>query len=282
MAYFCDQGLRLLRLPFRWERIQPRLGEALDDAELRRLKTTVEWVRKHHGKVILDVHNYGRYCIRRHGKKQECVIDQKMGKAVVVSRHHFADLWRRLSQVFREEPTVYAYGLMNEPHDMGTSDWRVISQAAVDAVRGEKDHKLILVAGDGWSNAHRFPEVNGARAWIKDATGQVAYEAHCYFDHNNSGKYDLDYDEELTRDAKLEEAVFSRSPLSGDCFAGNGNLPTAGPTQSGTSPGYCNTEILRHVARCALGNMTGSDPPAATGARDGAVTFRKPRRSCSS
>ena len=218
VAYFCDQGLGLLRLPFRWERIQPRLGEALDDAELTRLKTSVEWVRKHHGKVILDVHNYGRYCVRRDGKKQECVIDQKMGRAVVVSRHHFADLWRRLSQVFRDEPTVYAYGLMNEPHDMGTSDWQVISQAAVDAVRGEKDRKLILVAGDGWSNAHRFPQVNGARAWIKDATGQVAYEAHCYFDHNNSGKYDLDYDEELNRDAKLEERGEARlRPFVGWC-----------------------------------------------------------------
>jgi endoglucanase len=218
VAYFCDQGLGLLRLPFRWERIQPRLGEALDAAELKRLKTTVEWVRKHHGEVILDVHNYGRYCIRRHGKKQECIIDQKMGSAVVVSRQHFADLWRRLSQAFREEPTVCAYGLMNEPHDLGTSDWHAISQAAVDAVRGEKDHKLILVAGDGWSNAHRFPEVNGTRAWIKDATGQVAYEAHCYFDHDNSGKYELDFDEELTRDSKLEERGEARlRPFVGWC-----------------------------------------------------------------
>src|SRR5262249_10239013 len=38
-AYFCDNDLRLLRLPFRWERIQPRLGEALDKTELKRLKT---------------------------------------------------------------------------------------------------------------------------------------------------------------------------------------------------------------------------------------------------
>jgi endoglucanase len=33
-AYFCDNDLRLLRLPFRWERLQPRLGEALDETEL--------------------------------------------------------------------------------------------------------------------------------------------------------------------------------------------------------------------------------------------------------
>src|SRR5262249_32852499 len=34
VAYFCEQGLGLLRLPVRWERLQPRLGEALDEKEL--------------------------------------------------------------------------------------------------------------------------------------------------------------------------------------------------------------------------------------------------------
>jgi endoglucanase len=204
-AYFCDHDLRLLRLPFRWERLQPRLGEALDETELKRLKTAIEEAQKHHGEVILDVHNYGRYCVRRHGKKRECVIDQKMGGSVVVTRQHFADLWRRLSREFHNEPAVYAYGLMNEPHDMGSSDWPAISQAAVDAVRGEKDNKLILVAGDHWSNSHRFAEINGARAWIKDPANQTAYEAHCYFDHDFSGRYELSYDKELARDPKVEE-----------------------------------------------------------------------------
>jgi endoglucanase len=204
VAYFCDHKIRLLRLPIRWERLQPRLGEDLDATELKHIKTAVDWARKHHGEVILDVHNYGRYCVRIEGKERACIIDEKVGGAVPVTRRHFADLWRRLSQEFRNESAMYAYGLMNEPHDMGSSDWKAISQAAVDAIRGEKDHKLILVAGDHWSNSHRFAEFNGARAWIKDSANQVAYEAHCYFDHDFSGRYQLSYDKELARDPKLE------------------------------------------------------------------------------
>jgi endoglucanase len=204
-AYFCDHDLRRLRLPFRWERLQPRLGEALDAAELKRLKTTIGWARKHHGEVILDVHNYGRYCVRINGKKRECIIDERVGESVAVTRQHFADLWRRLSQEFHNEPAVYAYGLMNEPHDMGSSNWKAISQAAVDAIRAEKDHKLILVAGDHWSNSHRFAEFNGERAWIKDPADQIAYEAHCYFDQDFSGRYQLSYDKELARDPKMED-----------------------------------------------------------------------------
>jgi endoglucanase len=204
-AYFCAHGLRLLRLPLRWERIQPRLGQPLDEAELERLKTATGWARKHGGQVIIDIHNFARYVVERDGRRSECVIDQPDPARAPVSRNHFADLWRRLAQVFREETAVYAYGLMNEPHDLGTVDWKPISQAAVDAIRAEKDDKLILVAGDDWSNAPRFSAINGKRAWIKDRADRIAYEAHCYLDHDSSGHYELDYAAELARDSKLPE-----------------------------------------------------------------------------
>ena len=204
IEYFCEQGMPLLRLPIRWERIQPRLGQPLDEEELNRFKTAVGWARKHQGEVIIDIHNYGRYAVQRGGRKSECVIDQPAGGLSAVTREHFADLWRRLSEVFRDEPAVYGYGLMNEPHDMGSSAWKLISQAAVHAIRAAKDTKLILVAGDGWSNASRYAAVNGRRAWIRDPVDHVAYEAHCYFDHDHSGHYELDYDAELARDSALE------------------------------------------------------------------------------
>src|SRR5690348_2990449 len=33
VAYFCEKNFGLLRLPLRWERVQPRPGQALDEAE---------------------------------------------------------------------------------------------------------------------------------------------------------------------------------------------------------------------------------------------------------
>jgi endoglucanase len=204
VAYFCEQGLSLLRLPLRWERLQPRLGEALDEDEVGRLAEFVGWAKKHGGQVVLDVHNYGRYVLQHKGKNVACVIDEVTDGATLVSRDHFADLWRRLAKRFRDEPAVCAFGLMNEPHDLGKSDWKVISQAAVDAVRGEGDKRLILVAGDDWSSAHTFARANGLRAWIKDPADRVAYEGHCYFDHDNSGRYKKSYADELAQDRHLE------------------------------------------------------------------------------
>lgn len=203
-AYFCARRLGLLRIPFCWERIQPRLGEALNAAELDRLKGAVEWARHAQGSVILDVHNYGRYVVRRGGKPCPCIIDQPIDGKVIVSREHFADLWRRLSQAFRDDSTIAAYGLMNEPHHMASSDWKAISQIAVDAIRAGNDQHWILVAGDDWSNAPRFAKINGPKAWINDPIGRTAYEAHCYFDKDFSGRYKQTYDVELAADPRLE------------------------------------------------------------------------------
>jgi endoglucanase len=205
VEYFAKAGFTLFRIPFRWERIQPRLGEPLDKGELERLTQTVQWIKRNKGSTILDVHNYARYRLRRQGKVVEAIIDQRFGHETPVTRDHFADLWRRLSAVYQEELAVEAYGLMNEPHDLGASDWKKISQAAVTAVREAGDRKLVLVCGDAYGNAHRFADVNGTWAWIKDPAEQTAYEAHCYFDSNASGEYKQSYDAERTADKSLEQ-----------------------------------------------------------------------------
>jgi endoglucanase len=204
VAYFAGLGITPLRVPFRWERVQPRPGEALDGAELGRLRAFVGWAKRHGATVILDVHNFGCYRLKRGGKVVEAVIDGKVGDEIPVTRDHFADLWRRLSAAFRDEPAVEAYALMNEPHDMDRSDWKAISRAAVAAVRAGGDAKLVIVPGESWSNSDRFVQVNGPTPWVEDPAGNVAYEAHCYFDSDYSGQYKRSYDEELAKDNHLD------------------------------------------------------------------------------
>ena len=217
-AYFCKQRLKLLRIPVRWERLQPKLGQPLDDAELMRMRTAVGWASKNGGEAIIDVHNYGRYFLGGAGGVRECIIDQVIDGVVRVSRQQFADLWDRLANAFKDEAGVAAYGLMNEPHDMGKSSWKEISQAAVDAVRTQDKRRLILVAGDDWSSAVRFVRANGAWAWIKDPAENVAYEAHCYFDRDGSGKYALSYQAEFDADARLGVRGVERlAPFVGWC-----------------------------------------------------------------
>lgn len=198
-------GFTLVRLPFRWERIQPKLGGPLDSAELGRLTAAVNAAGRAGLQVVLDLHNYGRYRLATPAGVVEAIIDQRVAGESLVTRAHLADVWQRLAARFRDHDAVLAYALMNEPHDMGSSSWRAISQHTVEAVREADSRTWLLVAGDEWSHAHRFGEVNGRRAWIRDPAGRTAYEAHCYLDHDASGKHQLTYGDEMRLDSGLRD-----------------------------------------------------------------------------
>jgi endoglucanase len=218
--HLAAQGVNLFRLPVRWERLQPTLGGPLDAGELNRLRAAVEKAAKVGGEAVIDLHNFGRYVVEINGLPCECAINERVNGTTPVTADHFADLWRRLAREFKGSGGVYAYGLMNEPHDQ--SDWKAVSQVAVTAIRAEGDRTRVLVPGTDWSHAHRFAEANGSKAWITDPADNVLYEAHCYLDRDASGKYAMGYDAELAADPKLADRAKERlQPFVDWCRANN-------------------------------------------------------------
>ena len=117
-----------------------------------------------------------------------------------VSPADFADFWGKLAAALQDEPALYGYGLMNEPHDMGDDErWPRAAQAAIEAIRAVDAVTPILVAGDGWSSSLNWPRGANAQLPTKlhDPADNLVYEAHCYFDKNRSGQYREDYETEL-------------------------------------------------------------------------------------
>jgi len=179
-AYLKGKGLLVVRLPVKWERLQREPMGQLDEAEMARLDQVVGFARKHGIRLLLDLHNYARY-----------------GKMLIgtpeLPNEAFADFWRKLAAHFRDEAAIFAYGLMNEPHDTGGL-WPAAAQAAIDAVRSVDTTHSIFVCGDGWSGAHSWQAINGKLA-LKDPEDNLVYEAHQYFDRDSSGTYKQGYDE---------------------------------------------------------------------------------------
>lgn len=208
--YFAAKNLGLVRLPVRWERLQPTPGGPLDPSNLALLKADIGWAAAHGAKVIIDIHNYGRYRMNENGTLNEYVIDNVYGGIAKVSRADLADFWTRMSNEFKDQAAVYAYDLMNEPHDMGPADWKAISQMALMAVRANADGKLIMVPGNNWSGAYSWPQVHGPTSWISDPAGNFVYEAHQYFDSDNSGTYAASYDDELKKNPDLAAVGVTR------------------------------------------------------------------------
>jgi len=112
LAQIASYGHKVIRLPFRWERIQPTRNAALNATELGRLHAFVNDAKAAGMQVILDVHNYGRYINSTANGDAELILGDTLPVADLV------DLWKRLSVFFAGNPGVYAYDLMNEPHDL--------------------------------------------------------------------------------------------------------------------------------------------------------------------
>ncbi|MDP6762512.1 MAG: glycoside hydrolase family 5 protein [Planctomycetota bacterium] len=203
LRYFSQQGMNLVRMPFRWERLQHRPGGELDQVELARIVDFLDAASNNRCRVVLDLHNYGRYVTGESRFPEGRIVDADPTSFGAVTRDHLAILWLRLGGHVRDHPALEAYGLMNEPHDMGEASWHAISQHVVDMLRMYGDTTTVWVSGDQWSGSHAWTASNGPRAWIDDPADRTVYEAHTYFDADASGKYTVTFDAELARDPGL-------------------------------------------------------------------------------
>lgn len=175
---YADLGMKLVRLPFLWERIQPKLNTPLNATELARLKQSLDFAHKHGVKVILDLHNYYRYFGKLIGSSE-------------VPISSFAGVWKQIVQEVVSHPAVEGYGLMNEPYSTNGL-WPQAALAAAKAIRTLDSQRWIYVAGDRWSSAYHWPHYNTQLIndpWMRDRKNNLVFEAHMYVDKDFSGNY---------------------------------------------------------------------------------------------
>jgi endoglucanase len=180
LRYFAEMGANVIRLPFRWERVQRSPGGPLDAGEMAQLAKVVKTGRELGMCVILDAHNFGLY-----GK-------QSLGSPEL-PLSQFSDFWLLMREAF-PDPEYVAFGLMNEPAKAASrADWVRAAQDTLTALRGAGSKHLVLVSGAGWSGAHdwgaRQNGVSNAEAFagLVDPLRRSALEVHQYADKNHSG-----------------------------------------------------------------------------------------------
>jgi endoglucanase len=186
LAYYRSKGMKVARITFLWERLQPKLFADLDRDELGRMRELVEMAHRHQMVLIIGPHNYARYAVKDGAP-------QLIGSEAVPTAA-FVDFWERVSEAFAREQDGLIFSLMNEPHDTGGT-WHAIAQAAVDTIRKHDAQRWIYVAGDGWSSARSWREYNQNLA-IADKSDRIVYVAHQYFDASGQGTYPKNYDDD--------------------------------------------------------------------------------------
>lgn len=170
------KGIRTVRFPVKWERLQPALGKELDPTYAGLIDKMLGQAKAQGINVIIDVHNYARY-------RKEVIGSPS------VTVEHYRQLMRRIAERWHEAPALYAYDLMNEPHDDSDDIWPQAAQAAIDAIRSVDTKRLIIVEGRSWSSAERWPRNNNALLALKDPSDNLVFSAHLYLDANGSGAY---------------------------------------------------------------------------------------------
>jgi endoglucanase len=177
--YYAGKGMNIVRIPFRWERLQRTLYGPLDGAEFARLSYIVGYAASRGVDALIDPHNYARY-------------NGNLVGSGAVPNSAFADFWRRVALQFGANPRVW-FGLMNEPHDMPTEQWLAAANAAIAAIRNAGATNWILVPGNAWTGAHSWsdswygtPNATVMRG-IVDPGHHFAFEVHQYLDGDSSG-----------------------------------------------------------------------------------------------
>ncbi|MEP3430138.1 MAG: glycoside hydrolase family 5 protein [Roseibium sp.] len=179
LEWAASEGMTAIRLPFKWERLQPALFGSFDSRELEFLKDIVAKSNALGLTVILDPHNYAEYRGTRIGNGQ-------------VNAAAFADFWQRLAPQFSGNSEV-VYLLMNEPAGLTAATWFPAAQAGIHAIRDAGANNLIMVPGTIWTGAsHWFDEQDGGSNAdlfenIEDPLDNMAFEVHQYMDEDYSG-----------------------------------------------------------------------------------------------
>jgi len=173
--YWSSQGIRLIRFPIIWERLQSNLGGPLDQNYIALVDRTFAYAQKYNMKVILDLHNYARY------------KGQIIGtSAVPYSR--YKEIMTHIATKWSSQPALFAYDIMNEPNG-ALAYWPTAAQYGIDGVRVIDKTKPIIIEGNGWASATRWPEWNDSLLNLKDPANNIVYSAHSYFDENAGGNY---------------------------------------------------------------------------------------------
>ena len=189
-SYFASKDITLVRLPFKWERMQPNASGPLEPAYAQLVHAQLAMAANNSMRVVLDCHNFGGY----HGQQ----LNHSSGNATTA---FFADFWTRMAAEFGSATALAGYDIMNEPSNMpDPTAWPEAAQAAIHAIRAVDTNTPLYVEGDHWSSAanwsHNNPTIHTLtdtlctnKAFPAGRTGCIVWSAHCYLDRDNSGTH---------------------------------------------------------------------------------------------
>ncbi|NMD57062.1 glycoside hydrolase family 5 protein [Tsukamurella conjunctivitidis] len=187
--YLAGLGHKLIRLNINWDYLQPNLdtgNRTFHSAYWAAVKSEVSKIRTAGMRTVLDLHNGCEW------KKPKTSTTLLCGAGLTTT--DTTDVWRKLSTEFKNDTSVVAYDLFNEPvrfnhptrPEVRKPDYQPYStykthvNAVVAAIRANSDNKTIWVESLCCHWSQDLPDTDPGGGWVVDPQNKIVYSLHMY------------------------------------------------------------------------------------------------------
>ena len=150
-------------------------GESASEYFKQKIDPVLEWCKEFDLSVVLDSH--GAPGNPKHWSQPSRALWEDLKW-----HENFARLWREIAQYYRDNTTVVAYELLNEPNmrkqvEDTPSDWNALAKKLTAAIREVDNYHTIMVGPIAWSSTDGFASLQ--------PTGDLntIYTCHMYQPH---------------------------------------------------------------------------------------------------
>ena len=180
IAYIKQTGMNSIRLPFHYKLFtdEDYMGLKSNQDGFARVDSIIKWCKAEGLYVILDMHDAP-------GGQTGDNIDDSYGYPWLfeseTSKQLFNEIWKKITDRYKNEPTVLGYDLLNEPIATYFTNKEEINKLlvpvykrGVEAIRSVDPNHIILLGGAQWnSNFSMFDE--------KAIDSNMLYTCHRYW-----------------------------------------------------------------------------------------------------
>ena len=180
IAYIKQTGMNSIRLPFHYKLFtdEDYMGLKSNQDGFARVDSIIKWCKAEGLYVILDMHDAP-------GGQTGDNIDDSYGYPWLfeseTSKQLFSEIWKKIADRYKNEPTVLGFDLLNEPIATYFTNKEEINKLlvpvykrGVEAIRSVDPNHIILLGGAQWnSNFSMFDE--------KAIDSNMLYTCHRYW-----------------------------------------------------------------------------------------------------
>ena len=248
LDYYAGKGIKLIRLPILWERLQPNIQAATPSyapnaAYLKYITDVLDHAATIGATVIVDIHNYGNYNA------------VKMGGTGAVSAAQFQAAWTAIATALNNHVGLAGLDLMNEPNGFPTGDvWPALAQAGINGIRAVDKSDTIYVEGDAYASASGWATHSQTLNKLVDPSGKLVFQAHAYGDRDGSGTHFKWADEVATGKVSVD-TIAQRVDVFGQWCKTNHVRCMIGEIGVGNDNAAWNTELANGIAKMKVDGL---------------------------